>query len=142
MMGLQTGMVDTVYNTALGAISFQWYVRTKYRVSTPMTFVTATLLVRKNTFDKLSVQDQQTLVTVSRGHFDQLNQQIRKQNAESITVMNERGVAQVNWPEEDINELKKASDSVYRKLIGKQYSKELFDDVIRLRNRNQEQASQ
>ena len=134
MMGLQTGMVDTVYNTALGAISFQWYVRTKYRVSTPMTFVTATLLVRKNVFDKLCSEDRQTLIMLSRNHFDQLNQQIRKQNAESITVMESRGVQKVDWPEADVNELKKSSDSVYHKLIGEQYSKELFDKVIQLRD--------
>jgi TRAP-type transport system periplasmic protein len=135
MMGLQTGMVDTVYNTALGAISFQWYVRTKYRVSTPMTFVTATLLIRKNAFDKLNAEDRQTLIAISRAHFDQLNQQIRKQNVESIVVMDSRGVVRIDWPEEDIEVLKKASDSLYRKLIGKQYSKELFEEVIRLRDR-------
>jgi TRAP-type C4-dicarboxylate transport system substrate-binding protein len=140
MMGLQTGMVDTVYNTALGAISFQWYVRTKYRVSTPMTYVSATLLIRKNVFEKLSDQDQQTLIQVSRARFEELNQLIRKQNAESIAVMNERGVQNVVWPEEDINELKKGADNVYQKLIGKQYSKELFDEVIRLRGRETQNA--
>ncbi len=139
-MGLQTGMVDTVYNTALGAISFQWYVRTKYRVSTPMTYVSATLLVRKNVFEKLSDQDQQALMKVSRARFEELNQLIRKQNAESIAVMNERGVQNVVWPEEDINELKKGADNVYQKLIGKQYSKELFDEVIRLRGRETQNA--
>jgi TRAP-type C4-dicarboxylate transport system substrate-binding protein len=134
MMGLQTGMVETVYNTALGAISFQWYVRTKYRVTTPMTFVTATLLLRKNAFEKLSADDRQILITSSRSHFERLNQLIHTQNAESITVMNERGVQNVIWPEEDINELKKGADNVYQKLIGKQYSKELFDEVIKLRD--------
>ena len=134
MMGLQTGMIDTVYNTALGAISFQWYVRTKYRVSTPVGFFTATLLVRRNVFDKLSSDDQQTLIKVSRAHFDNLNQLIRKQNAEAITVMDARGVQTVTWPESDVIELKKASDNVYRKLVGKQYSKELLEQAFQLRN--------
>lgn len=134
MMGLQTGMVDTVYNTALGAISFQWYVRTKHRVSTPLGFFTATLLIRKNAFDKLSSEDQQTLIKLSRAYFDRLNQLVRQQNAEAITVMETRGVQTVNWPEADVNELKKASDNVYRKLIGKQYSKELLDQALQLRD--------
>ncbi len=134
MMGLQTGMVETVYNTALGAISFQWFVRTKYRVSAPMAFVTATLLIRKNVFEKLSAEDRQALITISRAHFEQLNQLIRRQNAESIAVMDSRGVQTVNWPEHDLLELKNGAENVYQKLIGKQYSKALFDELIGLRD--------
>lgn len=133
MMGLQTGIVDTVYNTPLGAVSFQWFTKTKYQSSTPMAFLTATLLVKNKIYEKISPQDQQTLKALSEKYFQKLNGLVKEQNSESIHVMATRGVKQVVWPNEDIDILKTASDSVYEKLIGQQYPKELYERAVQLR---------
>lgn len=133
MMGLQTGIVDTVYNTPLGAVSFQWFVKTRFQTSTPIAFITATLLVKKNAFNKLSSDDQSIMLNLCEYHFSELKQLIKNQNKEATIVMTNRGVQPVIWPEADITELKKTADQVYRKLTGKQYSKHLFNQALRLR---------
>lgn len=133
MMGLNTGMIDTVYVPPIGAVSFQWYVRTKYQTSTPLGFATTALLVRKNTFEKLSQDDQNTMLALFEKHFKGLSQLIQKQNIEATEVMEKRGVQKVIWPQADINELKTSSERVMKKLIGKQYSSDLLDEAIRFK---------
>lgn len=133
MMGLNTGMIDTVYITPMGAVSFQWYVRTKYQTSTPFGFITTALLVRKSTFEKLSQEDQNTMTTLFEKHFKGLSQLIRKQNIEATEVMEKRSIQKVVWPASDIKFLKTSADDVTKKLIGKQYSKDLLDKAIRFK---------
>jgi len=134
MMGLNTGMIDTVFNTPLGAVSFQWYVRTKYQTSTPMGFITTALLVRKKKFEKISADDQKTLLALFEKHFKELSQLIRKQNIEATEVMKKRGVQPVMWPQADIDELRTSSERVMKNLIGKLYPRSLLDEAFRLRD--------
>ncbi len=134
MMGLNTGMIDTVFNTPLGAVSFQWYVRTKYQTSTPFGFITTALLVRQKKFEKISIDDQNTLLALFEKHFKGLSQLIRKQNIEATEVMEQRGIQAVIWPEADITELKTSSERVMKNLIGKQYPQSLLDKAFQLRD--------
>jgi len=134
MMGLNTGMIDTVFNTPLGLVSFQWYVRTKYQTSTPLGFVTTALLVRKKTFEKLSQDDQNTMIALFEKHFKGLSQLIRKQNIEATEVMKKRGIQAVIWPKTDINDLRTSSERVMKKLVGEQYPQNLLDEAFRLRD--------
>jgi TRAP-type C4-dicarboxylate transport system substrate-binding protein len=134
MIGLNTGMIDTVFNTPLGAVAFQWYVRTKYHTSTPFGFATTALLIRKKTFEKLSTNDQKTMLALFEKNFKGLSQLIRKQNIEATEVMEKRGIQAVIWPQADINELRTSSERVMKKLIGKNYPQSLLDEAFRLRD--------
>jgi TRAP-type C4-dicarboxylate transport system substrate-binding protein len=133
MMGLNTGMIDTVFVPPMGAVSFQWYTRAKYQTSTPLGFVTTAFLIRKNTFDKLSDEDKNTMTALFEKHFKGLSQLIRKQNIEATQVMEKRGIQKVMWPQTDINELETSADRIMKKLIGTQYSKDLLDEAIRFK---------
>jgi len=133
MLGLNTGMIDTVYNTPLGCVALQWYIRTKYHTSTPLGLVTAGFLVRKALFDRLSKADQQTLLSLAEVYFMELRGLVRKQNIEATQVMEARGVQAVKWPQEDINQIQIASETVCRKLTGKLYPQDLLDEALRLK---------
>jgi len=134
MMGLNTGMIDTVFTPPMGAVSFQWYVRTKYQTSTPLGYITTALLVRQKKFEKISPDDQNTMLTLFEKHFKGLTQLIQKQNIEATEVMKSRGVKAVKWPQADINELRTSSERIMKKLIGKQYPQSLLDEAFRLRD--------
>lgn len=137
MMGLQAGLVDTVYNTPLGAISFQWFVQTRYHTTTPVGFFTAALLVKKNAFDKLSPEDRKLTLDLARLHFEELNGLVAKQNIEAMAVMEKRGVAAVKWPAADDAALKDTAAKVYKDLTGKQYPEALLREAIRLKQAGQ-----
>ena len=134
MMGLQAGLVDTVYNTPLGAISFQWFVQTRYHTTTPIGFFTAALLVKEKQFEKLSPEDQELMLDLARDHFDELNGLVEKQNIEALEVMEKRGVAAVKWSAADDDALKVSAARVCRELIGKQYPESLLREANRLKN--------
>ena len=133
MIGLNSGMIDTVFNTPLGVVSFQWYARTKYQTSTPLGFITTALLIRKKTFEKLSQDDQNTMIALFETHFKGLSQLIRKQNIEATEVMKKRGIQAVIWPQADINELRTSSERVMKKLVGKLYPQSLLEKALQLK---------
>ncbi len=130
MMGLQTGLIDTVYNTGLGAVSFQWYTRTRFRCPVPLGFHTASLLIRKNRFIRISKNDQKILLELADKHFEKLNDLVNQQNQEALAVMEKRGVKTLSWPEADIEVLRDAAARIHRRLIGELYPRQLFELAV------------
>jgi len=55
---LQTGMIDTVGNTAVGALAFQWYTKLKHLVDLPSTYILGFLVLNKKDMDTLKPADQ------------------------------------------------------------------------------------
>ena len=62
LVGLQTGLVDVVYAPPSGAISLQWFTKTKYMTDVPLMYLIGAVVVKKNVFKKLSPAEQQTLL--------------------------------------------------------------------------------
>lgn len=58
MTGLQTGLIDIVATSPVGAVVFQWYTKVKYVTELPIVYVFATMIVDKRAFDRLSSDDQ------------------------------------------------------------------------------------
>ncbi len=56
--GLQTGLVDTVVNSPVGAIAFQWHTRLTHFTDLPVSYVVGTFLVSNRAFGRLSGDDQ------------------------------------------------------------------------------------
>jgi len=55
---LQTGLVDTVLNTAVGAIAFQWHTKIKYVTDVPVAYVIGVMAIDKRIFNQISPADQ------------------------------------------------------------------------------------
>ncbi len=60
---LQTGALDTVVNTAAGAIAFQWHTKMKYMTEFPVAYVLGLMALDQRTFSRLSEQDQLVVKT-------------------------------------------------------------------------------
>jgi len=56
--GLQSGMIDTVGASPVGAVALQWYTRLKYVTDTPLLYLYGVVAVDKRTFSRLSPADQ------------------------------------------------------------------------------------
>ena len=73
LVGLQTGLVDVVYAPPAGAISLQWFTKTKYITDVPLMYLTGTIIVKKKYFDRLPA-DYQTIV---RESFDRQQERLK-----------------------------------------------------------------
>lgn len=96
MTGLQTGLVDIIGSSAIGAIAFQWHTRLKYVTSTPLAYLYATLVVDRKAFMKLSAEDQ-ALVREVMGDvyrkFDRLNV---NDNTAALEALKKQGLVVVD----------------------------------------------
>lgn len=92
LTGLQTGLIDTVASSPIGAIALQWHTRVKYLTDMPLLYLYGTMVVSNKAFDRMSPQDQQVVQQVFGGIFKQLNSENRVDNAKARDVLKQQGV--------------------------------------------------
>ncbi len=129
---LQTGLIDTVYNSPLGLISLQWQTQVKYKLGIDIGNGTGAGLVTKSTWEKISAEDRKTVLELSKKHTERLSKTIRKKNGEASETLVKEGVEAVPISDADKAELRKIGQDVARELAGKLYSQENYDRVMEL----------
>ena len=92
LTGLQTGLIDTVANSPVGAIALQWHTRVKYLTLSPLMYIYGSMVVSKKQFDKLKKEDQQVVSEVMGNVFEQLDEQNRKDNESALQALKQQGV--------------------------------------------------
>jgi len=130
LVGLQTGLVDVVYAPPSGAISFQWFTKTKYMTDVPLMYLIGGVVVKKNVFKKLSSAEQRTLLELCPKYMAELKLAIRKENQEAIKVMTKHGVKLVKPSEDQIGEFKKVAVDAMENQTGESFSQKVRDEVI------------
>ena len=131
LLSLQTGMVDTVYASPMGALALQWYTKVKYMSELRMANATGGVLMTKRMFDRLPAKHQKAVREISQRYLKKLVQKIQTDNDQSITLMKQNGLKIAPLP--DSNELKKfyaVGREVQKQLNGKLFSQTVLDKVM------------
>ena len=129
LVGLQTGLVEVVYAPPSGAISLQWFTKTKYMTDVPLMYLIGGIVIKDNTFKKLSAAHQQILLELCSKYMERLKQMVRKENRDAIAVMSKHGVKLVQPSEDQIRDFKSVSARAMNRQIGKSFSKKVKDEV-------------
>ncbi len=132
LVGLQTGLVDVVYAPPSGAISLQWFTKTKYMTDLPLLYLVGALVVTQKSFNRLSPENQKILLAVCSEHMERLKQIIRRENQEAIQVMVRHGVKLVKLPPDQIARFKEIARKAMARQMGKSFSPEVKKQVTDL----------
>ncbi len=89
---LQTGLIDTVANTPVGAIAFQWHTKLKHMVDLPLTYVIGVLVIDKKILDGLSADDQKTVNEELGAAFARIEKATRDDNTQARAALQKQGV--------------------------------------------------
>ena len=130
LVGLQTGLVDVVYAPPSGAISLQWFTKTRFMTDVPLMYLIGGVVVKKNLFKKLSPAEQQALLELCPKYMSELKLVIRKENQEAIKVMTKHGVKLVKPSRDQIKEFKKVAADAMERQTGESFSRTVRDQVI------------
>jgi TRAP-type C4-dicarboxylate transport system substrate-binding protein len=130
LVGLQTGVVDVVYAPPSGAISLQWFSRVKYMTDVPLTYLIGATVVKTDVFKKMPQVFQDEIEEAFHRQMDPLKAEIRKENQEAIKVMERGGVKLITPSSEVVEEFKRVSNAAMQHLVGRAFSKKVFDDVL------------
>ena len=98
LVGLQTGLVDVVYNSPLGAIALQWFTKIKYLTKLEMAYAAGGLVVKSKKLNGISPEDRATVKQVAEMCMDELKAKTRSDNEEALKIMANEGV-QIITPE-------------------------------------------
>ncbi|WP_455210039.1 TRAP transporter substrate-binding protein [Kaarinaea lacus] len=117
LVGLQTGMIDTVAGSPIGALTLQWHTKIKYVTDLPLAYIYGILVLNKKEFDKLDPSDQ-TIVREVMGRvcaeMDELN---RKDNEAALEAMRNQGITLIEPKPEAVAELKDLVVTANKNLI-------------------------
>jgi len=130
LVGLQTGLVEVVYAPPTGAISLQWFTKTKYMTDVPLIYLIGAILIKKNALNELSSDHQQVFMELCAKYMDQLKIVIRKENQEAIQVMAKHGVKLIQPSEDQIEGFKEVSRNAMNRQTGKSFSAKVKDEII------------
>lgn len=92
LTGLQTGLIDTVAASTVGAIALQWHTRVKYLTDTPLMYLYGTLVVSTKAFGQLQEKDQAVVREVFGAVLARLNAQSREDDGLAREALRKQGI--------------------------------------------------
>ncbi len=92
LTGLQTGLVEIIGTTQVGALVLQWHTKVKYVTDYPLSYIYATLVIDKKAFSRLSSPDQAVVREVMEGIYARFDQQNRIDEKEAAVAMRDSGI--------------------------------------------------
>lgn len=90
---LQTGLVDTVGNTAAGAIALQWHTKVRHLFDLPVSYVVGYVALDNKAFARLSPPDQALVRRTFAQAAARIDAGNRRSDADARAVLQRQGVA-------------------------------------------------
>jgi len=106
LTGLQTGLIDIIGTSPIGAIAFQWHTKVKYISTAPLAYLFATLVVDSKVFDKLSVEDRGVVRDVMERIYRQIDAQNRKDNEKASVALGTQGLKIVEFNPGEVEKMR------------------------------------
>src|SRR5262249_22108963 len=100
----------------------------------PMSFSIGATVVSTEALKKISADDQKTVIEIARVQSKKLRKVIRKANEDARSTMVRKGVEIVQTPTGMVDDFTKQSRESWNELVGKIYSKEELDMVLKYRD--------
>jgi TRAP-type C4-dicarboxylate transport system substrate-binding protein len=127
---LQTGLINTVIASAIGAIALQWYTQVNYITNTPLMYICGLLAIDKKAFKKISLADQQVVRNVMSQIYSQFDRENRKDNIKALEALRKQGIKFVMPDDKTLVEWKELALEVTGSLIDSgQISQEIVNTL-------------
>jgi TRAP-type C4-dicarboxylate transport system substrate-binding protein len=92
LTGLQTGLLDMVTMSPIGALVLQWHTKVSYVTDLPLVYTMGFMAVSKRAFDKLSPGDQQVVREVMDNLYASFNEKNLVDNKEALQALLKAGI--------------------------------------------------
>ncbi len=133
LTGLQTGLIDTIASSPIGAIALQWHTRVKYLTDIPLSYLYGSLVIKEKALKKLSSADRAILREEMLKAFASLNTSNRSDNKQAKAALKQQGIEFIQ-PDPADRALweQKAANSVTQAVQDGALSKSLFEQLRQL----------
>jgi len=117
LMGLQTGMLNVVTGSPVGALALQWQTKIKYATDLPLSYIFGVMVLDKKAFDKISAADQKIVREVLNRVVNEMDKQSRIDNINAIKALENQGVEFIDPTKEATEGLRRVIKGVNEKLV-------------------------
>ena len=115
--GLQSGLIDTVGTSPVGAVVLQWHTEIKYITNIPLLYVYAVFAIDKKTFNKISPDDQRIVSDVMTQALQEIDRLNRQDNVKAIEALKKQGIKFITPSQEQMNEWMATAAKASQKMI-------------------------
>ncbi len=142
LMGLQTGMIDVVAGSPVGALALQWHTKVKYVSDIPLLYAFGVLVLDEDAFKRISKEDQQIVRTVMAEVIGEIDRHSREDNLQAAEALKKQGIVFLKPTPEAADELRRTIVSANQKIeqdgkMSPDKVKELNDYLSEFRQRKQ-----
>lgn len=130
LTSLQTGLINTAFNSFYGSIVMQWFTRISYITEIPFVYAYGAFLLDKKTFSKLPPEYAKMMQSVAKKHFDELLKDTRQSNEDSLQVLQDNGITLVKLTPESRTELLNYRQMTVEKLVGDAFSRGIYEEAV------------
>ncbi len=117
LMGLQTGMLNVVTGSPVGALALQWQTKLKYATNLPLSYIFGVLILDKKAFDKISATDKKIVREVLTRVVNEMDKQSRLDNINAIKALKNQGLEFIDPSQKATNELRQVIKGVNEQLV-------------------------
>ncbi len=129
MTALQTGLLDTVFNTPTGILSLQWFTKVSYMSDLPLSYSFGGFLLSEKAWQRVPENLRETVREIVSRHMKNITDQIRIEDQRAIEVIKGRGV-QIRAISDDFRKnIEVITASARQSLIDGDSSKMLLDRI-------------
>ncbi|MDJ0761285.1 MAG: TRAP transporter substrate-binding protein DctP [Woeseiaceae bacterium] len=133
LTGLQTGLIDVVAMSPIGALVLQWHTKIKYVSELPLAYTLGFMAVDQKAFKKLSDADQAIVQEVMRATYDNFNVQnlVDNRAARDSLLSAKTGIKTIEFDRSEFEEVREVLLASNRELAEKgEFSLELYDEML------------
>ncbi|MBU0730002.1 MAG: TRAP transporter substrate-binding protein DctP [Proteobacteria bacterium] len=130
LTSLQTGLVDTVFNSYYGAIVMQWFTRARYISDIPFSYAYGAFLLDGKQFSLLPAEYRNIIEVTAQKYFGILLAETRKSNDEALEVLKKNGVKLVAVDDESRKQLKSYRTPSVNQIIGRAFSETIYTETL------------
>ena len=102
LTGLQTGLIDIVAMSPIGALVLQWHTKIKYVTEIPLVYTLGFMAVDKKSFSKLGEEDQRIVREVMERTYDNFDRANLIDNANARQALLNSGIESVDFDEAEV----------------------------------------
>ena len=132
LTSLQTGLINTIFNSFYGSIVLQWFTKISYISDIPFVYAYGAFVLDKKTFSKLPAPYAAMMKQEAQTHFKKLFIDTRKSNEEALQVLIDNGISLVKpTPMTKVELQNNYQKLTANKLINDAFSKSIYIEAVK-----------
>ena len=132
LTSLQTGMIDTVFNSFYGSIVLQWFTKAKYISDIPFAYAYGAFLLDRKSYLRLPAEYAKIMRDAAKTHFDFLLEDTRESNRKALEALQQNGAVLVKAEPKSEDTLRSVRDEAIASMKGKAFSEKILAATIKI----------